>query len=180
MMKYLPQLLLRIILCFIPFSIFYFLFLPLTLYTSYLFVLPLNPSIQHNALQIKDTVFVFVEACIASAAYWLLWVLVLLLKDVDLKKRIKLILTCFSLFFAMNVFRIVLLVYLDHYYGRAAFDLVHLTFWKFVSGVYVAFVWIFAVKIHKVHAIPLYDDLNYIYKKSLFKRLRSGKPKDPH
>lgn len=164
-------------LCFIPFKIFFWIFLPLTLYLSYLFLLPLHPVIQGNEVAIGNNIFIFIEACIASAAYWLLWVLVMLVKDLTIKKRMKLILTCFALFSAMNVFRIVLLIYLDYYYGPAVFELVHLAFWKFISGVYVAFVWILAVKIHKVKTIPLVEDINYLYKESVFSRRGSGKPK---
>jgi len=164
-------------LCFIPFTVFYVIFLPLTLYSSYFLLSYWNPKIIEHSLLINGKYFLFIEACVASVGYWLLWVLTWLIKDASLKTRLKLIVTSFSLFFAMNIFRIVVLILIDLYYGRATFDLVHIAMWKFVSGIYVAGVWIFCVKIYKITSIPLYDDLKKIYRDSLFTRRGSGKSK---
>ncbi len=178
-MKYVSSLLLRIALCLIPFKVFYLLFLPLTLYGSFLLLLPFHPQVIQNALIVNQKNFVFIEACVASAAYWLFWVLTLTIKDLSLKKRISLILLSFLLFFLMNLARIVILVFIDLKFGEPAFNMVHLVFWKLVSGVYVALVWIFLIKILKINSIPLYSDLNYLYKESFFNRRRFGKLKYP-
>ncbi len=169
----------RLLLCFIPFSVFYFLFFPITIYVCYFLLLSYHPLLTKDALTLGGRSFVFLEACIASAAYWLFWVLIVSLKDVNVKKKIKALLSCYFLFFLMNIFRIILLIFISLKFGDKWFDLVHLTFWKFVSGVYVALVWIIVIKIYKINAVPLYDDLKFFYKKSFFTRRGSGKREYP-
>ena len=63
----------------------------------------------------------------------------------------------------MNVLRIDLLLIILIEGGSDSFDKVHLLFWNFVSGVYVAFVWIFLVKKFKVSEIPIWNDIIYLY-----------------
>ena len=170
---------LRIFLCFIPFQAFYFIFLPLTIYACFLALFFYHPIISQQTLIINQKSFLFIEACIASTAYWFLWVLTMLTRDIDFITRVKLIFTSFTLFFFMNVLRIVILILISLHYGQAAFDTVHLLFWNFVSGIYLALVWIITIKIHNIHSIPLYDDLKYLYKKSIFTRRSPEKPKYP-
>ena len=74
------------------------------------------------------------------------------------------------LILGMNLLRIVILVVLNVEFGASYFDAVHLLFWNFVSGVYIALVWIFLVKKFKVDKIPYYSDLKYFYEKSFLKK----------
>ena len=177
-MRYLPKLFLRVLLCFVPFSVFYFIFLPLTVYGSFLLLFWYHPLVSGNVLSIKRHDFIFVESCVATAAYGLLWSLTLLVKDLSLSKRIKIIISAFILFLGMNVLRIAVLVFIALHYGSQWFDLVHVAMWKFVSGAYVALIWIFLVKIYKVDSIPIYDDIVYLYKESFFSRRDSGRQGD--
>ena len=66
---------------------------------------------------------------------------------------------------------LIMVIALD--YGFFWFNVVHLFFWKFLSGVYVALVWIFLVKKFKIQNIPVYDDLKTLYNASIFKNRKS-------
>ena len=158
----------RLLLCFIPISAFILIFTPITIYLVYFFFFNFNPVIINNILVINKSSFEFIEACIVPYAYYFLWILCLLTKDIILKTRIKVIIYGFLLIFLMNILRISLLIYLSINYGEYWFNLVHMFFWKFLSGVYVALVWILLVKIYKIKSIPIYDDLKDLYKKIKF------------
>jgi hypothetical protein len=69
----------------------------------------------------------------------------------------------------MNILRIDLLIAAFVSLGKEWFDTIHLVFWKFVSGVYVALVWIFLSKKYKIRSIPIYTDIKYLYNKSFLK-----------
>ncbi len=164
-MRYYLDLGIRILLCFVPVSVFFVLMLPLTVKGTALFLLGYDPIVMSDSIFIRGHIFEFVEACIATASYYLLWVLTLLTKDLSVLTRVKMIVTGFALFLAMNIIRIVILIIVA-LNNQAVFDWVHLIFWKFISGVYVAGVWFFLVYIFKVKSIPLYDELKFLWKKS--------------
>lgn len=166
-MKYLTSLVIRLLLLFIPISLFSLVLTPITVYGSYFILLPFfDVVINNNTLIVNGFPFVIVEACVAAAAYFLLWVLCLLTKDIKLKNRIKLIFYGFLLILGMNLFRIALLITIALKYGFEWFTMVHLLFWYFVLGVYTALVWIFLVHKLKIYSIPIYDDLKFLYKKA--------------
>ena len=169
-MKYEYSFILRILFCFIPVKLFTFILTPITLYLSYLTLIFYNPIVSGNSLIIRGIPFQFIEACIASYAYYLIILLTLLTKDVRFFDRIKILLLGSLLILIMNVFRIFILIYLVMNFGFYWFDLIHMIFWKFVSGIYVALVWILLVKYFKINSIPIYSDLKYLFKNSLFKR----------
>ncbi|MBI5391603.1 pacearchaeosortase [Candidatus Woesearchaeota archaeon] len=169
-MHYYRNLLLRVLLSFVPVSFFYWLFAAPTLYGSALFLSPYLPEITNNTLVLGNYVFEFVEACIAPSAYYLLWLLVLLTKDILWKKRILITLIGFSLLLLMNVIRIALLVFIAVHYGEEWFDAVHLLVWKLFSGFYVVVVWILLIHVFEIESIPVYSDLQHIYSHSLFLR----------
>lgn len=170
-MKYFKSLFIRIVLCFVPVKFFLFIFTALTVYGSYLLLLPFfNILVKDSFLIVNGFPFEIIEACVASLAYYLLWVLCLLTKDINIKIRAKIILYGFLLIFGMNIFRIFLLVMIAFKYGFYWFSVVHLAFWNFVSGVYVALVWIFLVRHYKIHSIPIYDDIKTIYRMGFSKK----------
>ena len=114
--------------------------------------------------------FHFIEACIATYAYYLIILLTLLTKEITLKTRIKIILIGSGLILLMNIIRIFILITITMNYGLYWFDIIHLAFWKFLSGIYVALVWILLVKIYKIKSIPIYDDIKYLYERSFLKK----------
>ena len=170
-MKYLKRLAIRLILCFAPISWFSFIFTPLTVYGSYIILLSFfDVIIRDSFLIVNGFPFKIVEACVASAAYYLLWLLCFLTKDISVKVRFKIIVYGFLLIFGMNLFRIGLLVFLAMKYGFYWFSLVHLTFWYIVTGVYVALVWIFLVRYYNIKNVPMYSDVKTIYRMGFKKR----------
>jgi exosortase/archaeosortase family protein len=156
------------------YPLFYVILAPITLYLSY-FILNLfyDTILIGSSIGVNGLGFKFIEACVAPAAYYLLFVLIIGLKDLDWKSGLKMFFYGSLLILAMNVLRIIILIVLDVEFGKSYFDAVHLVFWTFLSGLYVALVWIFLVKRFRVRKIPFYSDLNYFYKKSLLKRSKT-------
>ena len=163
-MKYPHNFLIRFVLCFLPPAVFSLLFTQITIYFSYIMLYVYNPIIEGNILSIKDLKFEFVDACIIPYAYYFFWGLCLFTKDITLKTRIKMVVYGFAMIFAMNVIRIVLVIYLAINHGLVWFNIIHMFFWKFLSGVYVALVWIILIKIYNINSVPFYDDLKTLYK----------------
>lgn len=163
-MRYELSLLMRLIFIFIPVELFEFIFKPLTIYSIY-YILSLftQPKIFEDSILIGNTSLLFSSACIAGVAYFLLMLLIIFTKDLKFINRIYCFLIGSILILAMNIIRIIILTFILINYGTNLFDLVHLFFWSIVSGVYVAFVWIFLVYIFKIKSIPIYDDLKYLY-----------------
>lgn len=169
-MKYEHGLIIRVLLCFIPISLFYLILTPLTLYGSYFLLWFYNPAIYGTSIIIGENLFELVGACIAAAAYLLLLILILLTKEIEFYTRIKMFLFGSLLIYILNIIRIAFLVILSISFNTTLFDIIHTIFWKFLSGVYVAGVWIFLVYLFKIKSIPIYSDLKYLYGKSLFKK----------
>ena len=158
-MKYLKELGFRLLfsLIFILFYGFYYKILfPLTVYPAY-FIINLFYSVSFvgNSFVISNSIVNFIPACIAVAAYALLFLLIIFTKGIGLKKSVKIFLIGSGLILVMNVLRIDLLLIILVELGNGYFDKVHLLFWHFVSGVYVAFVWIYLVKKFRVSGVPI-------------------------
>lgn len=164
-MKYEKGLIIRVLLCFTPVSLFYLILTPLTIYGSYLLLFFYKPALSGINIIISNHTFAFVKACIAGAAYLLLLILILLTKDIKFYDRIKMFLLGSLMIYVLNLIRIIVLIVISVSYSAELFDAVHMVFWKFLSGLYVAVVWIFLVYFFKVKSIPIYSDLKYLYKK---------------
>ena len=172
-MKYEDSFLLRvltILLAMLLYQDIYSIFLPLTKYLSTISLnLLYNVKAIENTLLVGNQSFSLIPACVALPAYYLLFFLVLGTKDLSLRKSTKLLVIGSILILAMNIIRIDLLIIAFLEFGKSWFDSIHLFFWKFVSGVYVALVWIFLTKKYKIKTIPFYDDLRYFYSRSILK-----------
>ncbi len=173
-MKYPEKLLLRVLIIFLLFLIYdyvYIIALPITTYLSFIFlnIFQYSPTLANNAISIGNTNFNFIPACVALPAYYLLLLLILTTKDLDFKKSAKILAYGSILILAMNIIRIDLLIAAFISLGKHWFDSIHLVFWKFVSGIYVALVWIFLSKKYKIKTIPVYSDIKYLYEKSILK-----------
>ncbi len=171
--KQIQSLLVRVLLCFLPIAWISVLFTPLTVHASAILTsLFYDTTHIANSLIINQTTFAIIEACVASFAYYFLWLLVFLTKDLTVKQRIKILGFCWASLFAVNVLRIVGLIVIAQEMGWQAFHAVHMVLWKFVSGIFVAIIWIVAVKKYNIHSIPVYDDLMWLVKKSYFAKRR--------
>ena len=88
--------------------------------------------------------------------------------QIELKKGINMFLVGSFLILVANIIRIDILAYLLVKNNVNLFLTLHMLTWKLLSGIYVAFVWIFLVKKYDVKGIPLISDFKYLKKKSLF------------
>lgn len=151
------------------FWLFYFIFTPLTVYASYFFLNLFyeNVLLFENIILVNSIPIEIIEACVAGSAYYLLLILNLSIPNIKIKKRLLLLLFSFSLFFAINIIRIVgssaLLLS-----GATWFDFAHRLFWYAGSIVFVVGIWFLGVKIFKIKEIPFYTDVKGLF--SLAKR----------
>jgi len=146
--------------------IFYFIFTPLTIYPLY-FLLNLffDASLSQNIIQFGNSSIELILACIAGAAYYLLLILNLSTPEIRFQKRIKLILSSFLIFLALNILRIFFLSLLL-FSNSVYFDITHKFFWYAISTIFVVGIWFFQVKLYKIKQIPFYADIKYILNKS--------------
>ena len=168
-MKYLKRLGLRLgfgVVFMLFYGFYYNLLTPLTVYPSYFLIdLLYDANLINGAIFIENHVINFIPACIAVVAYALLFFLIIFTKDISLKKSVDMFLVGSVLILIMNILRIDLLLIILVEGGSDLFDKFHLLFWNFVSGVYVAFVWIFLVKKFKISRIPIVSDIKELYKR---------------
>lgn len=153
--------------------IFYKIFSPLTLYPVYwilslFFQVAIFPKELLLLIDMSLEIWL-VKACIAGAAYYLLFALNLSVPKIKPLKRAKMIAFSFSLLLIFNILRITLMSFL-YYYGFAYADTIHLVFWYGLSIVAVVGIWFLEVKLFKISQIPVYSDLMPIYKAARGKR----------
>lgn len=137
-------------------------------FLSYLSLSPFGADLNGNIISIGTKAINYVEACAAVGAYVFLALLILLTRDIDLKKGIQVFLVGTFLILIANIVRIDILAYLLVKNNVNLFLTLHMLTWKLLSGVYVAFVWIFLVRKYNIKEIPLVSDFKYLKKKSLF------------
>lgn len=182
-MRYVKELVTRILiavlLLIIPINVFYFLFSKITLLASlpFLYLLGYSINVKGYILFLDGQSLEFIPACVATSAYYLLTLLVLLTKDVKIKTRFYLFLSGSLLIFLMNVIRIDILLYILLKFGENWFERFHIFFWHFVSSIYVAAVWIFLAYKFKLKSIPVYSDFKFLLKKSIFYKKKRKKRK---
>jgi len=152
-------------------AVFYFLFTSLTIYGTYfLFSLFFPVSLSGNMITLGgDSLISIIPACVAGAAYYLLFILILSVPKVSLSKRIFLILIAFFSFFIINVLRIFFMGVL-YFYDAPFFDFLHKFMWYVGSVILIAGIWFLEVYFFKIKGIPFYSDLKFVYKKSLFNK----------
>jgi len=106
----------------------------------------------------------YITACSALGAYLFLAVLVLFTPRISFKKGLQIFLTGAVIIFLVNVMRIFVLATLLINNNIDMFVTLHLFTWKVLSGVFVALVWIFLVKLYRIKAIPIVSDWKYLLK----------------
>ncbi len=127
-----------------------------------------TPVFTNNFIFIKGIAIIeIVPACIAGAAFYLLFILIFSSADIEPIKRLYAAITAFAILFVLNILRILLLIPMIR---LSYFAVLHWTFWHLLSTVFVLAAWFAVVKIYKIKSIPGYSDLKYM--KSL---MQSGK-----
>jgi len=148
------------------FWLFYALFTPLTASVTNFFLNSFYGTMfSGNIIQINPGLSIeIIDACVAGSAYYLLFILNLSIKNLNLSKRIKMVVYSFAALFAINVLRIVVLsVLLVH--EIAWFDMAHKLFWYLGSIVLVIVIWFVEVKYFKIKEVPFVEDIKSLYKK---------------
>ncbi|MBX4196845.1 pacearchaeosortase [Candidatus Pacearchaeota archaeon] len=138
-------------------AVIYAVFSPITLHLVTLGL----PS----AILIKGTATIFVQgiyielipACIAGAAYYLLFVLNLSTPMKSRKRFYSLLFIILSFLF-LNVLRIIIFTHLARQ-GSQYFDTAHELFWYFGSTILLILIWFANVFLFRIREIPIYTDV---------------------
>ena len=145
------------------YQIFYWIFSPWTLHSTYWILnLVYNVVLEGNLITFDSVTFALIPACTAATAYLLLTMLILVTRGIKLLTRIKIWIYGCLLILVFNTLRIFLLIWIYVTFGQNYFDALHLMFWHVVSTVVVILIWIGLTKKYKVKGIPVYSDLKYI------------------
>jgi exosortase/archaeosortase family protein len=147
-------------------SIFYLLFTSLTINSVY-FLLGLffDASLVSNIILINKLPIEIIGSCVAGSAYFLLLILNLSTRGIELKKRMGMLLFSFIALFIINILRIFLLSIM-FVSGEPLFDISHRLFWYAGSTIFVVGIWFLSVKLFKVKEIPFYSDIKLLFNHS--------------
>jgi exosortase/archaeosortase family protein len=160
-------------------AIFYFLFtLPTINVVYFLLGLFFNASLVSNIIIINKIPIEIISSCIAGSAYFLLLILNLSTKGIELRKRLGILLFSFISLFIINVLRIFLLSIM-FVSGQPFFDITHRLFWYAGSTIFVVGIWFLSVKLFKVKEIPFYSDVKFLLK-HLRENLKKPKSSKKH
>ncbi|HLC73603.1 MAG TPA: pacearchaeosortase [Candidatus Nanoarchaeia archaeon] len=168
-MKYEYKLVLRILLLFvvIPKFLFMIFFIP-TIIFPYIILKFIGYNIildfSSQSLLINDLTLNFISACVATSAYQLLAILILLTKDLSFKRMLKIFIVGSLMILLVNIVRILILSLVFINYGYESFNSLHILLWRGAASFIVFFVWIGLVKIFKIKNIPLISDMSYLLK----------------
>lgn len=138
--------------------------------TSNILSLISQTTVSGNILLFKGNLIVIAPACVAGAAFYLLFLLIFTTLEIKPKKRLLIALTATLILLALNVLRI---VFLATIISKPYFYLTHWIFWNLISTVFVVGTWFTVVKIYKIKSIPVYSD--FIFLKSLIKSVKNSK-----
>jgi len=157
-------------LCFFIIPVFYFVFKPITIWlVSLILGIFYSVSVQGNVLLFSGNMSVeIIDACIAGSAYFLLLILNLLTREINILKRIGLFLFCFLSLFFLNVVRLLILIPL-FLNNSSNFDFAHKLFWFVLSIVFVVLIWILGTLIFRIKKIPVYSDVIKIIEQARYK-----------
>jgi exosortase/archaeosortase family protein len=164
--------------------LFYKILTPITIKTVSGILSIFGASISNDIIHFGNSSFEIVPACVAGAAYYLLFILIMTTK-MEVKTRIKALGVSLGVFFILNIFRLVALILLV---DSPSFELIHWIFWHILSTILVVGIWFGTVKLFNIKSIPAYGDILDIAKlrthkgKALSKKrfkTRKSNPKKP-
>ena len=144
---------------------FYLAFTPATVYPVY-YILELfdrnSELLIGNILFFKGIYVEIIQACIAGAAYYLLFILNLT-TSMKAEQRAKSLVFLVGSFLILNIIRILLFSYLA-VSGGTYFDAAHNFIWYFGSTIMVVVLWFVNVSLFKIKNIPIYSDFYNLFK----------------
>lgn len=169
------RLILALLLAVNSLALIYFIFTPLTVYPSFWLIKLFYPiQIDGRLFSYTNYTISIVNACVAGAAYYLLALLNLTTKGLNIATRIKAFLFGAVSLLVFNIFRIVILVLILFGIGSNTFNQIHLAFWVVGSTLFVAGIWIATTKIFKIKEIPVYSDFKEVLKLFKFKSAKKS------
>ena len=140
--------------------IFYKIFTSLTIYpVGFLLKLISPTTITATLITFQTITIEIIPACVAGAAYYLLFILAMSVPDIKPLRRIKIILFAFTSLLILNILRIFFLALINQ---LAYFHSLHLLFWYVLSIVFVFGIWLITIKKFKIKQVPIWDDLNFL------------------
>ena len=140
--------------------IFYKILTPLTVVAVGAILSLFTEVIVVGNLMLVDGIFIeIVPACVAGAAFYLLFLLIFSTAEVKPRKRFFALVTAVGTLFFLNVIRI---VFLSLIVDKTYFFVIHWVLWHVASTVFVVAVWFFIVRIYKIKSIPVYSDVKYL------------------
>ena len=140
--------------------LFYKTLTPITTYTLKTILNIFTPTaLTHNILILPTTKIELIPACIAGSAYYILLILNLATPNINLNKRIKILILTFAALFILNILRILFLIAIN---TTTFFQPLHYLFWYAISTIFVIAIWIFTVQHYKIKNTPIYDDLKFL------------------
>lgn len=144
-------------------SLIYFIFTPLTIYPIfYILKLFFQVGLDGNIIIFPLHLIQIIEACIAGAAYYLLFILNIS-TPMKAKQRVYSLAYSISALLILNILRIVILSAL-FINNSLFFDFTHKIFWYGLSTIFVVGIWFSSVYLFKIKAIPFYTDIMAVKK----------------
>jgi exosortase/archaeosortase family protein len=145
--------------------VFYSVFTPLTIYPVHFILSLIYPSailvIEKSSIVIGKNAIELISACIAGAAYYLLFILNFT-TPMSLKTRLKSLIFLIVSFWLLNIMRITVFSLLFFGGYDSYFDMAHKLVWYFGSTVFVVLLWFANVKLFNLFSIPVYSDIKCI------------------
>ncbi len=141
--------------------LFYGFLTPVTIsFLKFLLSFSGDPVIVGTSIHFKRVIFDIIPACVAGAAFYLMFILVFSTRGIKIGKRLSILLISFALLFVINILRLVFLISIVR---ASYFNEIHWFLWNFVSVIFVVGIWVFMVYRFKLRGIPLYSDLKYLW-----------------
>ncbi|MFH1332038.1 MAG: pacearchaeosortase [archaeon] len=150
-------------------NLYQYIFENLTLQTTYALLKLARLEVVIGSYGVKHAIDMFgeytlniVKYCVTASAYYLYTLLVILVYDVSILKRIKLILLGYLAIFAMNIARILILVVILVEKGPENFQLAHDLFGTILAVFYVIIIWILFSIAMGIKNIPIITDFKIL------------------
>ena len=151
--------------------IFYKILTPITVkFSGTILSFFVKTTIIGNMILTKGVIIEIVPACVAGAAFYLLFLLIFSTAEVKPKKRFFALITAIAILFILNILRITFLTLIV---DKAYFPATHWILWHLASTIFVVAIWFFIIKIYKIKSIPIYSDIKYLA--SLIKSQKKSK-----
>jgi len=158
--------------------LFYLIFTPLTVFPVYRVLSLIDPSsrlLGSNLIFFSGFYAEIIPACVAGAAYYLLFIFNLT-TPMQWSQRWKSLLFLVFSFLFLNILRILVFAGLLSS-GFQYFDVAHKLTWYFGSTVMVVIVWFVNVWIFKIKNIPIYTDMKDLFEEVTFAKERAKEKK---